>query len=104
MVGEVDTLDAKQVAGGYGMAALYGIVPPLMAWRLRYGTPPPSTSATDVDSTRIPLTGSHLPMASTEGSSRDGEWVPGGRAALAALCTSAVAVEAGQLALDLHWL
>jgi len=67
-----------QVAGGYGMAGLYGVVPPLMAWRLRYG--------------------------SGSGGGQADEWVPGGRAALAVLCTSAVAVEVGQLSLDLHWL
>ena len=68
------------------MAALYGVVPPLMAWRLRYSAP------------SSPAAGRN----STGGEAGGGEWVPGGRAALAGLCAMAMAVEAGKLALDLH--
>lgn len=78
----------RQVAGGYGMAALYGVVPPLMAWRLRYGAPPIPGAA----------------RGSAGGGAGGGEWVPGGRAALVGLCAMAMAVEAGKLALDLHCL
>lgn len=126
------------------MSGLYGVVPPIMVWHLRYSTlpaPPPcpdpssspaaaaktdgeagvhpsgsyleaaeqeaatSTSVTSPATvTAEPLGISEAQTSTNNPEAAESEWVAGGRAALALLCGSAVAVEIGQLALDLHWL
>lgn len=70
--------------GGYGMTALYGVLPPLMAWKLRRG------------------------RSSGDGGGRAGvappstpPLLPGGTPVLASLCAGAVAIEVGRLADDL---
>lgn len=68
---------ALNVAGGYGMTALYGVLPPVMAWRLR------ERRAGKYSSKPLPLS------------------LPGGRAALATLTAAAAAVELGRLQADL---
>ncbi|CAD7704974.1 unnamed protein product [Ostreobium quekettii] len=67
---------ATQVAGGYGITLLYGILPPLMAWSVR----PVGT----VNQRFAPL----MPM------------VPGGRKVLASITSCAAAIEVGKLAAD----
>lgn len=69
---------ALNVAGGYGMTALYGVLPPLMAWRMREAGKEAGSSAPPPPSL-----------------------LPGGRPLLGALTTCAVAVEVGRLAEDL---
>lgn len=63
--------------GGYGMTALYGVLPPLMAWRLRAA------------------------QAVGGGAPAPPPLLPGGRPVLASLCAGAAAVEVGRLADDL---
>ena len=65
---------ALNLAGGYGMTALYGVLPPVMAWRLRGER-----------------------WAGKESSLS----LPGGNAALATLTAAAAAVELGRLQADL---
>lgn len=88
-----------QVAGGYGMAALYGILPPVMVWQLRYK---PKLVAMPSDAPSH--TAATVKVHSSERRATDAppEWVPGGKAALVLMCSCAVAVEIGQLARALH--
>jgi tyrosine-specific transport protein len=67
--------------GGYGMTALYGVLPPLMAWRLRSQQQRAAASAVAVP-TPAPL-------------------LPGGRPVLASLCAGAAGIEVSRLADDL---
>jgi len=67
---------ATQVAGGYGMTLLYGIVPPLMAWNLRS-----APGGEHKPAFKFPL-------------------VPGGRPVLASVASCAAALEFGKLAID----
>lgn len=67
---------ATQVAGGYGMTLLYGIIPPLMAWNLRS-----APGAQHKPALKLPL-------------------VPGGRPLLASVASCAAALEFGKLAVD----
>ncbi len=104
------------------MSALYGIMPPLMAWRLRYGGAPMHGGGADgsagggaegggcgggpaagkapsaLHTARDPA--AEQPSAASGATPE----VPGGRSALAVLCAAAVAVEVGQAAIDLGWL
>lgn len=75
---------ALNAAGGYGMTALYGLLPPLMAWRLREQQLRATADAGSDDA---------LPSPSALR-------LPGGRAALAGLTAAAAAVEVGRLAED----
>lgn len=91
--------------GGYGMTALYGVLPPLMAWKLRErqdkeregeekeGSVETMTKALEQQKQKVApvLTSSFSPPL-----------LPGGRAALTALTTASVAVEVGRLADDLE--
>jgi tyrosine-specific transport protein len=67
---------ALNVAGGYGMTLLYGVLPPLMAWRTREAGREGAAAA-------VP------------------SLLPGGRPLLGALTACAVAVEVGRLVEDL---
>jgi tyrosine-specific transport protein len=69
-------------AGGYGMALLYGALPPAMAWRLRAGAARPlGGGASERVAPGAPLVG-------------------GGAPALAALCASGLAVAAARAAAE----
>jgi hypothetical protein len=70
-----------QAAGAYGMTALYGILPPFMAWRWR------AIQAKSADS-------------SEASPSMYGCLVPGGNFMLAFLACCATTVELGRLVLD----
>lgn len=103
------------------MAGLYGVVPPIMAWRLRYGAPlslpgmpvPAAISAAADGTTAAAAPAAAAAAADSASVSskaadisetvKNQEWVPGGRVVLALLCGSAVAIEIGQLTLDLPW-
>lgn len=110
----------RQAAGAYGMNTLYGVAPPLMAWTLRKrasggggGGGSSQAVAHPASTTASPGAGADngggggKTAAESAGSSAGGRYraeVPGGGAVLAALCASAVAVEAGRAAMDLGWL
>lgn len=72
---------ALQAAGGYGMTALYGVLPPLMAWQWRTSrqVKDPETASTSSMYARL---------------------VPGGNLVLAFLVCCATTVEVGHLVLD----
>lgn len=71
-----------QAAGGYGMTALYGVLPPIMAWQWR------TSRQVKVDP--------GAPYAS----SMYARLVPGGNLVLAFLVCCATTVEVGHLVLD----
>lgn len=88
-------LAVLSVAGGYGMTLLYGLLPPMMAWKLREqnssSSPVPSSivgGGASSSSTAVPASGS------------EEEMVPGGKPVLAILFGMAAAVEVGRLLTD----
>jgi len=86
--------------GGYGMTALYGVLPPLMAWKLREKQQEKEKEvlAGKETTTKASLT----PEFSSSSSSSMLRLLPGGRAALTALTTASIAVEIARLADDLE--
>ena len=89
--------------GGYGMTALYGVLPPLMAWRLREKQQEIEEGGGVVKTalTRATKQQKLAPPAPSL-SNLSPPLLPGGRAALTALTTASVAVEVGRLADDLE--
>lgn len=88
--------------GGYGMTALYGVLPPLMAWKLREqqekeGGEREGGGAETATKAKAPKQQELVPVPSFSP-----PLLPGGRAALTALTTASVAVEVGRLADDIE--
>lgn len=92
------------------MSMIYGVMPPLMVWRLRYGQPGGSSAGTANSNSGASSSGGRRPLTSdinVDGKELRGGaqvWVPVGRVALGLLCTSAAAVEVGQAAISAGWL
>ena len=91
--------------GGYGMTALYGVLPPLMAWKLRERQDKEREGEEkegSVETMTKALKQQKQKVAPVLTSSFSPPLLPGGRAALTALTTASVAVEVGRLADDLE--
>ena len=84
------------------MTALYGVLPPLMAWKLREQQEKEKEAGGVVQATtKLPKRQQMLSPAAAS-SSFSPPLLPGGRASLTALTTASVAVEVGRLAEDLE--
>lgn len=95
--------------GGYGMTALYGVLPPLMAWKFREQQEKgkeEEESEVETAKAKAPEQQQELAPDLASSSPRRPAFspplLPGGRAALTALTTASVAVEVGRLADDLE--
>ena len=95
--------------GGYGMTALYGVLPPLMAWKLREQQEKgKEEEEIEVETAKAKAPEQQQELAPDLASSSPRRpafsppLLPGGRAALTALTTASVAVEVGRLADDLE--
>ena len=98
--------------GGYGMTALYGVLPPLMAWKLREQQEKEREEKEKEEgggvemlaaaTTKVPKQQRQQQELAPTPSSFSPPLLPGGRAALTALTTASVAVEVGRLADDLE--
>lgn len=93
--------------GGYGMTALYGVLPPLMAWKLREQQEKEEEGEVDGAASEEAPPKQQKQLAPVLSSSSPPSpfsppLLPGGRAALTALTTASVAVEVGRLADDLE--
>ena len=89
--------------GGYGMTALYGVLPPLMAWKLREQQEKEGEREGGVETAAATAKAPKQQQQElVPAPSFSPPLLPGGRAALTALTTASVAVEVGRLADDLE--
>jgi len=96
-------LPATNFAGAYGMTTMFGILPPVMAWKMRAQIAKRAAVLTEADAPSV-LSAGHTEAVRKESPMREtrhGVNVGGGTPALAALSFAACAITLGQLRNDI---